>query len=176
MGEPRYNGAFVPYDDEKAAALASSAQATGGFIASFFPKVRPGLRVDSSGAPDSGAEKLDFNDAGRYNGAFQMSLDVRTEHQIDSMDGMHPITKFIAKNIMQDPVSLEKRRKAHIAFQESAIARSRSVFAQPLASQDGQYWKTLRPVMAIHNDVPVRENTYKHALLHMETRNAQVPA
>lgn len=170
MGEPRYNGAFTPLDDDTAAAAASATQATGGFIASFFPKVRPGSRVSASDSAESEAEKVDFNDAGRHNGAFQMSLDPRTEHQIDRMGSMHPITKFIAKSFMGDPVADEKRLAAHIASQEKVIAANRERLAQPLPMHGAHYWKQLRPVVDIHNDSVVRENTYKYAVVHMESR------
>jgi hypothetical protein len=166
MGEPRYNGAYVPLDDDAAEAAVSLNRVAGG----FFPKKRPGVPVSSSLAEEDG-EKLDFNSAGRYNGAFQMSLDPRTEYRIEKMGSMHPITKWIAQR-MEDPVATEKRLAAHFAFQEAAMARDRWVKEQPVLGHDIGYWKALRPIYDLQATAPAGNNTYKMHVLNMETHEA----
>ncbi|KAG8466552.1 hypothetical protein KFE25_007931 [Diacronema lutheri] len=169
MGEPRYNGAFVPLDDEAAEAAIVSNSVTGG-LASIFPKKRPGVPVSSASAADEG-EKIDFNEAGRHNGAFQMSLDARSEQRIEKMGGMHPITKWIASK-MEDPVSTEKRLAAHLAFQEAATLKARWANEQPMLGKDVGYWKLLRPLHELHAGAPAGSNTYKMHVLNMETHEA----
>lgn len=166
MGEPRYNGAFTPLDDEAAEAAVVLNSVRGGF-GSIFPKMRPGAYASRAAGEDD-AEKLDFNEAGRRNGAYQLSLDARSEQRIEKMGGMHPITKWIAQR-MEDPVLAEKRLAQHFKFQEQETAKARWAKEQPILGKDVGFWKALRPLYDLQASAPAGSNTYKNHILNMET-------
>lgn len=170
MGEPRYNGAFVPLDDEAAEAAVVMNSVAGGF-GSLFPKLRPGARAAGAAAEEEAGERLDFNEAGRHNGAYQLGLDPRTERRFDKMVGMHPVTKWIARR-MEDPVATEKRLAAHFAWQEQATAKERWAKEQPVLGKDVGFWKALRPLFDLQAGAPVGSNTYKMHVLNMESHEA----
>lgn len=165
MGEPRYNGAFVPRDDEEVERAVAINMITGGFLSSLFPKLRPAGTPLPSAADD--VEKPDWNAGGRYNGAYQTKLDFRTEQRLDKMATMHPVTKWIAR-AMEDPVACEKRLAAHFAFQEAATAKERLAKEQPVLGKDMGYWKSLRPIYDFHASAPAGNNSYKMHVLNME--------
>lgn len=161
----RYNGAFIPLDDEAVERAISVNMVAGGLLGSLFPKKRPAGAPLPSAADES--EKPDWNASGRYNGAYQAKLDFRTEQRLDKMATMHPVTKWIAR-AMEDPVACEKRLGAHFSFQEAAIAKDRLAKEQPTLGNDVGYWKNLRPIFDLYASAPAGNNTYKMHVLNME--------
>ncbi|KAJ1619227.1 hypothetical protein T492DRAFT_916184 [Pavlovales sp. CCMP2436] len=182
MGEPRYNGAFTSKEStedegEGAEAMNSVAalNAAQSAFARFFPKrlhVPPyPFAPPASAADESEMEKMDYNSAGRHNGAFQMALDPRTEKRLEKMAGMHPITRFIAER-MEDPVVCEAQLKEHFRQQEAQIALTRWSREQPIMFNDFGWTKKLRPVHDEQASVAARNNTYKLHIAQMEQRES----